>query len=214
MSAPAARPAAHICALAREIGVDTIILPKLASGLCAFGEIISDVKYNYMATSPARLDNAEAYRRLNTLFEETEAKGVKHLSTTDSRESNIDVKRSLEMRYVGQVHECTVDIDMFEINEKTIERVKQAFHRRHEELYTYSEPHSLVEVVNIESTLYGRIDKPKLPALKKGVRAGARDQAPPQVDLRRRRQGLRVAVYDGAQLGAGAILLGPPSSRK
>ena len=42
--------AAHITSLAREIGVETIILPKLASGLCAFGQIISDVKYNYMAT--------------------------------------------------------------------------------------------------------------------------------------------------------------------
>jgi N-methylhydantoinase A len=46
--------AAHITALAREIGVETIVLPKLASGLCAFGQIISDVKYNYMATAPAR----------------------------------------------------------------------------------------------------------------------------------------------------------------
>ena len=72
--------AAHICALAREIGVETIILPKLASGLCAFGQIISDVKYNYMATAPARLDNAEAYARLDKLFKELEAKGVKHLS--------------------------------------------------------------------------------------------------------------------------------------
>ena len=44
--------AAHISALAREMGIETIILPKLASGLCAFGQIISDVKYNYMATSP------------------------------------------------------------------------------------------------------------------------------------------------------------------
>ena len=48
--------AAHITALAREMGIDTIILPKLASGLCAFGQIISDVKYNYMATAPLRLD--------------------------------------------------------------------------------------------------------------------------------------------------------------
>jgi len=200
---------AHICALAREIGVDTIILPKLASGLCAFGQIISDVKYNYMATSPARLDNAEAYRRLNKLFEETEAKGVKHLLDDGFAKSNIAVKRSLEMRYVGQVHECTVDIDVFEINEKTIERVKQTFHRRHEELYTYSEPHSLVEVVNIESTLYGLIDKPKLPALRKGVA--------PQGAIKHHRKsifgaggkGVRVAVYDGAQLGAGANIAGP-----
>ena len=54
------------------------------------------------------------------------------------------------MRYVGQVHECTVDIGNFEINDKTIETVKDAFHKRHEELYTYSERHNAVEVVNIE----------------------------------------------------------------
>ena len=48
------------------------------------------------------------------------------------------------MRYVGQVHECTVDIGTFPINEKTIEKVKDAFHRRHEELYTYSERHNAV----------------------------------------------------------------------
>jgi N-methylhydantoinase A len=49
--------AAHITALADAMGIDTIVLPKLASGLCAFGQIISDVKYNYMATAPLRLDN-------------------------------------------------------------------------------------------------------------------------------------------------------------
>ena len=79
------------------------------------------------------------------------------------------------MRYVGQVHECTVDIDTFDINAKTIERVKDAFHRRHEELYTYSERHTPVEVVNIESTLYGLIDKPKTPALEEG--RGGRERA-------------------------------------
>ena len=71
--------AAHISALARDIGVETIILPKLASGLCAFGQIISDVKYNYMATVPARLDSVEAYKRVDRLFNEIEAKGVAHL---------------------------------------------------------------------------------------------------------------------------------------
>ena len=200
---------AHICALGREIGVDTIILPKLASGLCAFGQIISDVKYNYMATSPARLDGADAYRRLNALFKDTETKGVKHLIDDGFAENDIVVKRSLEMRYVGQVHECTVDIDIFEINETTIDRVKDAFHRRHEELYTYSEPNSLVEVVNIEATLYGLIEKPKLPALSGGVE--------PERAIKHHRKsiftadgkGARVAVYDGAKLGPGANIAGP-----
>src|SRR4029077_4488428 len=98
--------AAHICAVAREIGVDTIILPKLASGLCAFGQIISDVKYNYMAASPARLDNPDAYRRLDEVFKSVEAKGVAHLVADGFTSDKIVARRSLEMRYVGQVHEC------------------------------------------------------------------------------------------------------------
>ena len=108
------------------------------------------------------------------------------------------------MRYVGQVHECTVDIGTFEINAKTIGKVKDAFHKRHEELYTYSERHNAVEVVNIESTLYGRIDKPKAPKLAKGV--------PPAKALKGYRKAIFAAsgkatktpVYDGGQLGAGA----------
>ena len=75
-------------------------------------------------------------------------------------EENIDINRSLEMRYLGQIHECTVNIDIFDIDSETIKIIKEAFHKRHEELYTYSELESSIELVNIESTLYGRIDRP------------------------------------------------------
>ncbi len=201
--------ASHICALAREMGINTIILPKLASGLCAFGQIISDVKYNYMATSPARLDAAAAYQKLNVLFKAVEVQGVKHLEADGFAKKDIAVKRSMDMRYVGQVHECTVDIGTFDINETSIEKVKDAFHRRHEELYTYSERHNAVEVVNIESTVYGRIVKPRLPQFGKG---------PP---LKRALKGYRKAIfeasgkstktpiYDGDRIGAGAKIMGP-----
>lgn len=201
--------AAHITALAREMGIDTIILPKLASGLCAFGQVISDVKYNYMAPAPVRLDNAEAYARIDGLFREIEAKGIAHLEADGFPPGKIEIKRSLDMRYVGQVHECTVDIGTFEISEKTIDRVKEAFHARHEELYTYAERHSAVEVVNIESTIYGRIDKPKAPKLDgrgsaadalKGRRAAVFDASGKTTDT---------PVYDGARLGAGATVAGP-----
>ena len=63
----------------------------------------------------------------------------------------------------GQVHECAVEIGNFANDAKALEKVKDAFHRRREELYTYSEPHNAVEVVNIENTLYGHVDKPQPP---------------------------------------------------
>jgi N-methylhydantoinase A len=201
--------AAHITALAREMGIDTIILPKLASGLCAFGQIISDVKYNYMATAPLRLDNAAAYRHIDGLFKRLEKQGVKRLEGDGFGRDRIAIRRSLDMRYVGQVHECTVDIETFDIGAATIGQVKDAFHRRHEELYTYSEPHNAVEVVNIESTLYGRIDKPKAPKLgRQGPAAGAL-KGHRKAIFQASGKATRTPIYDGARLGAGATLTGP-----
>ena len=201
--------AAHITALAREIGVETIILPKLASGLCAFGQIISDVKYNYMATAPARLDNKAAYVRLDKKFKELEKKGVAHLVKDGFPKNRISVKRSLEMRYAGQVHDCTVDIETFDIDEKSIERIKQAFHRRHEELYTYSERHSAVEVVNLEATLIGLIDKPGTPKLKRGKPVERALKGHRKAIFEASGKSVKTAIYDGEALGAGAVVVGP-----
>lgn len=201
--------AAHITALAREMGIDTIILPKLASGLCAFGQIISDVKYNYMATAPARLDNAAAYKRIDRLFKDIEKQGIRHLEKDGFKKDRIQIKRSLDMRYVGQVHECTVDIGTFEINAKTIDQVKDAFHKRHEELYTYSERHNPVEVVNIESTVYGLIDKPKAPKLGKGASADKALKGHRKAIFSADGKQVKTPVYDGGKLGAGASIKGP-----
>jgi N-methylhydantoinase A len=201
--------AAHICALAREMGIDTIILPKLASGLCAFGQIISDVKYNYMATAPLRLDNPHASTRIDALYNEIEKQGIAHLQSDGFKNNRIDVKRSIDMRYVGQVHECTVDIGTFAINAKSIDKVKEAFHRRHEELYTYSERHSAVEVVNIESTLFGRIDKPKSPKLKSGGTAAKALKGYRKAIFAASGKTSRTPIYDGGKLGAGAAIAGP-----
>ncbi len=201
--------AAHITALAREMGIATIILPKLASGLCAFGQIISDVKYNYMATAPLRLDNAAAFKRIDTLYKQIEKQGVAHLKSDGFKPGQIEVKRSLDMRYVGQVHECTVDIGTFEINARTIDKVKEAFHARHEELYTYSERHNAVEVVNIESTLFGRIEKPKAPKLGKGATPAKALKGYRKAIFNASGKSTKTPIYDGGKFGAGAVVAGP-----
>jgi N-methylhydantoinase A len=200
--------AAHITSLASEMGIDTVILPKLASGLCAFGQIISDVKYNYLATSPLRLEGA-AYATIDRLFNEIEAQGVKHLVADGFAKPGIRIERSLDMRYVGQVHECTVEIGNFAIDAKALEKVKGAFHKRHEELYTYSEPHNSVEVVNIESTLYGHVDKPKPPRVKKGLPAAEAIIGRRKAIFAANGKPVGTPVYDGSKLGAGATVKGP-----
>ncbi|HKY76427.1 MAG TPA: hydantoinase/oxoprolinase family protein, partial [Acidimicrobiia bacterium] len=165
-------------------------------------------KYNYMATSPLRLET-KSLDRINTLFKEIEAKGVAHMKADGFKVAQIDIKRSLDMRYVGQVHECTVEIGNFKIDGTTIDTVKEAFHRRHEELYTYAERHSAVEVVNIESTLYGRVDKPQPPRLDKGLTPAKALKGHRKAVFASSGKGQPTPVYDGGRLGAGARIDGP-----
>ncbi len=201
--------AAHICALAADMGIETIVLPKLASGLCAFGQIISDVKYNYMATAVLRLETEAAYARIDALFGKIEAEGLAHVRSDGFAASETVIKRSLDMRYVGQVHECTVEIGNFPIDASSIDQIKAAFHARHKQLYTYAEPHSTVEVVNIESTVYGLIEKPKRMHIAKGKPASAAIKAHRNAVFSADGARVKTPIYDGAALGAGSRVAGP-----
>ncbi len=201
--------AAHITALAREMGIRKVLISKLASGLCAFGQILSDVKYNYMAPAAARLEGAEAAARLDALFNQLEARGREDLKADGFTDDRISVRRSLDMRYVGQVHECTVDVEPFEVTEAALERLKAAFHARHEELYTYSEPHSAVEVVNVESAITGAVDKPTRMTVAAGKGAHPALKGTREMIFNADGTPHETPVYDGALLGAGDRITGP-----
>jgi N-methylhydantoinase A len=200
---------AHITALAREMGIRKVLFSKLASGLCAYGQILSDVKYNYMAPAPMRLEGAEEAARLDRLFKELEARGRGDLSEDGFTEDRISIRRSLDMRYVGQVHECTVEIDAFEVTAESLETIKAAFHDRHRQLYTYAEQHSAIEVVNVESIVTGHVDKPARMSIARG--RGADTALKGHRDMVFAADGTTTPtpVYDGAKLGAGDELAGP-----
>ena len=200
---------AHITALAKEMGIDTVIVSKLSSGLCAYGQIISDVKYNYMATIPTRLDSIKAAEKINKTFKEIESKGIEHLNKDGFEEKKINTYRSLEMRYVGQIHECTVNSDFFEITEETLQNIKEAFHNRHEELYTYSEKDSPVELVNIESTIYGRIDRPNYSELENKGQINDALKISRNLIFSEKGNVLKTPVYDGNKLSPGNLIDGP-----
>lgn len=158
----------HLAALAEEMGIDTALVPKVASGLCAFGQIISDVKYNHLATYPMRLDQDADLEALNQRFTALEQDGIAQLKSDGFAETEIASERSLEMRYAGQIHECTVEIGNEPISAENLPKILELFHQRHASLYTYAEPHNPVELVNFESTLIGKVSKPNPPRIAEG----------------------------------------------
>jgi N-methylhydantoinase A len=202
----------HIAGLAREIGVKTVLVPKLASGLCAFGQLLSDVKYNYMAACPTRIDAHTAFERVERQFERLEADAVAALEREGFPRERIHVDRQLDMRYCGQVHECSVSIGSMKVDSETIGQIRAMFDERHKQLFTYAEPESPVELVNIESTVYGVLDQPP----PQTIEAGTGDV---ELAVKTRRnmifgrgqdiETVNAPVYDGTRLGAGDVVAGP-----
>ncbi|MFX1674020.1 hydantoinase/oxoprolinase family protein [Paraburkholderia sp. A2WS-5] len=202
----------HIAGLAREIGVKTVLVPKLASGLCAFGQLLSDVKYNYMAACPMRIEPHTSFERVQRQFDRLEADAVAALEREGFPRERIQVERQLDMRYCGQVHECSVNIGAMEVSRETIGQIRELFDERHKQLFTYAEPESQVEIVNIESTVYGVLEQP--PA--QTIDAGSGEV---EIAIKERRnmifgrgqdvETVHAPVYDGTLLGAGDVVAGP-----
>ena len=199
----------HITAIARVLGIKTVLVPKLASVLCAFGQIISDVKYNYLATYPTRIEDGADLARLQGIFDDMETGAVAYLQADGFAREAIDIERSLDMRYVDQVHECTVDIGRKDLNAETIGDIRAAFDRRHEELFTYAEPHNTVEIVNLESTVIGRVPRPEPASIAENPDATAAKTGNRSMIFAADGTAVEAPVFDGARLGAGANIAGP-----
>lgn len=201
--------ALHITALAQEIGVKTVLVPKLASGLCAFGQILSDIRYNYMAAVPMRLDERADLTAIELRFQDLEGEAHAALSAEGIKREQISFSRSIDMRYVGQVHECTVDIGAMAVNKETSETIKNSFHALHRQLFTFDEPESAVEIVNIESTVSGKTDMFPVAKLPPGKGSAGAIKTHRNMVFSADCNSKKTPIFDGQLLGAGDVIDGP-----
>lgn len=200
----------HITALAREIGIRTVLIPKLASGLCAFGQILSDIKYNLMAACPMRLDGHASLDRIERRFQELRDQALTLLEKEEGiHRDRVSFSRGIDMRYVGQIHECSVSIGSLPVNADTIGEIRRAFDAMHEHLFTYSEPESEVEIVNIESIALLRSDHAVRQKIPPGGRVADALLTRRPMIFSADGSAIDAPVYDGAKLGENDELAGP-----
>ena len=116
----------------------------------------------------------------------------------------------MEMRYVGQVHECNVAISNDDINDVSMHTILHDFHLRHEALFTYSEPQSVVELVNVEVMVRGQVEKPHIaPIAASNKPASEAIVARRPMILSHQYEWEDTPVYNGSELGAGDVIAGP-----
>lgn len=146
----------HVAALAEELGIDEVIVPAHPGTFSAWGMLQTDVRHDFVEThfrplEELDLDAAGAvFDRLREAgFARLDAEGVPSRARTSAR--------SIDLRYVGQEYSLPVALDDGPID---VASVTATFNRAYQERYGHSNPGAPLEVVRLQVTVAGELDRP------------------------------------------------------
>ena len=199
----------HGAFLAQDLGIPKVIVPKTASAFSALGMVESFLKHDFVHTYQGILQEANL-AELNKLFSKMEKDGYELLKKEGITEEEKRAVYSMDLRYIGQHHEVTVEIPAHELEKGDIAKIEELFHKRHEALYAYSEPGSPIEIINIRVTVIGELPRTKLP--EEGL--GDTDPSKGYVGTRDviyegYKNPVSTSIYRGDLLSPGNELVGP-----
>lgn len=149
----------HACKIAEEVGSTTVIVPMAASVFCALGMLESDIRLDHVRSFNSFIPGIDL-EAFNEAIRKTEETAMEELLVEGIEKERCYLLRYLDIRYLGQHHEVTVEIpgDCV-IGEAHIEQIAKSFHVAHERLYSYSTPDTPLEIINLRITAVGRVDK-------------------------------------------------------
>jgi N-methylhydantoinase A len=192
----------HATAVARQLGLTRVIVPRVAAVLSAWGMLATDLRFE-MAQShvgdTGRLDEDEIAR----MFAAMEADGAGRLRA--SFEGTVRCDRSVDMRYGEQVFEINVPLNGVDWRDQPLAQIVERFHRRHEELYTYAQRDQEAVLVNLRVAVVGVLPGlPQEPALRSAAPSPALGERRIYLD-----EFLLAPVYAFDRLAPGQTIDGP-----
>ncbi len=161
----------HITEIARQLEVQRVIIPRTAAVLSAWGMLATDLRYEVSRTHIGDTGSLKA-GDVRDVFSEMEQEGRDRLK--QAFEGDVSISRSADMRYGEQIYEVDVSLDGVDFDEDDLmKNISDRFHKRHEELFTYSLPDQDAVLVNGRLAAIGALpDLPREPKTENRVETG------------------------------------------
>jgi N-methylhydantoinase A len=151
----------HATAVAREIGIRKVIIPRAPGHFSAFGMLFSDLRYDFVRTWFISLETMD-FAAFEAVFAELEQDGRAAIAASAISPGEVIVQRALDMRYVGQEHSVTVEIPKHHFNMGDRKAIKDLFDAVHAQRYGTSAPDEPAEIASLRTTITGMVEKPGL----------------------------------------------------
>ncbi|MCH2518573.1 MAG: hydantoinase/oxoprolinase family protein [Dehalococcoidia bacterium] len=156
----------HCCDLAHEMGIPRVLVPARPGILSALGVAIADIVKDYSRTVMMRGDD------INRTQLDEEFHGMEGLAREELEKEGLPMdrmvpQRFLDVRYVGQSFELTIDYPSprRRIDTARMRRsIADSFYRAHLQRFGYADRGEAVEIVNLRLKLGLKMDKPQIVA--------------------------------------------------
>ncbi len=175
----------HAAAIARQLSIPMVIVPRVAALMSAFGMFAKDLGFEYARScfrSQKQLDVAE----ISGLYADMRRQAHEDFARIGIPESQMSYQPTVEMRYEGQFHEVELDMPSQTLDAETLQALVKNFHARYEKMYTYSMTWRDAEFL----TFRLKVTAPRRP-----VNLASNKQAAGSVEAARR--GSRLCLFDG-----------------
>ena len=163
----------HITEIARQLEVRRVIVPRTAAVLSAWGMLATDLRYEVSRTHIGDTGSLKA-GDVREVFSEMELEGRSRLK--EAFDGEVCISRSADMRYGEQIYEVDVSLDDVDFSDDDLMKsISDRFHKRHEELFTYSLPDQDAVLVNGRLAAIGALpDLPQEPKTEARAASGHR----------------------------------------
>ena len=200
----------HCCELAREMGIPRVLVPARPGILSALGVAIADIVKDYSRTVMMRGDDINR-TQLDEEFHGMEGLAREELEKEGLPMDRMAPQRFLDVRYVGQSFELTID---YPFPTRTIDTARMrrsiadSFYRAHLQRFGYADRGEAVEIVNLRLKLGLELEKPQI-VMGQASASDSTSALMGEAEVVFMSGPVTTRLYDREKLGAGSQVSGP-----
>lgn len=188
----------HACQLAELLSIPYVLVPMNPGLLSAFGMALADVTKDYSQTILRRADEV-SYEELLLLFRPLEKRALGEMRAEGFDEREVQLFRSLDMRYEGQSYELSVPFNA---------QFKEGFESVYSRRFGHLHPKAEVEIVTLRLKAIGLTEKPELEPMEPGTKDPS-DALVGERELFYGSEALKVRIFDRKRLSPNNLIDGP-----
>jgi N-methylhydantoinase A len=196
----------HAAHLARDLDVPAVVVPPYPGITSALGCLLLDVRHDLFRTYLTSADKASS-AGLEAEFAVLEEEARKRLAVEGIADDRVQLRRLMDMRYVGQWRSLTVPVST--PLEANLDASLNRFHNEHEREYAFSDRDQAVEIYGLRVIGLGLVRKPEFPKVAGGGDLDAARSGERSVYFAEANGFLGTVIYHRAALPAGARFNGP-----